>query len=253
MVSFSGIQIQPEELISSLKRQVQLKPVCRSIICQKIVSQAAQARGIEVTPEEIQAEADRLRYENRLESATATYAWLADQLISPDDWELGICDRILAQKLAHHLFGDEVEKQFSQKKLDFEQLILYRIAVPYQPLAQELFYQIEESEISFYEAAHFYDIDEQRRLRCGYEGKIYRWSLKPDIAAHLFSARLREVVGPFPSEHGYDLFLVEDFVSPDLTSQLYDEILDRLFQGWLENELNYAIHNSAPSMISNQE
>jgi hypothetical protein len=38
-----------------------------------------------------------------LERAADTLAWLADQMISPDDWEAGIRDRLLAQNLAKSL------------------------------------------------------------------------------------------------------------------------------------------------------
>jgi len=73
--------------------------------------------------------------------------------------------------------------------------LLYQIVVPFERVAQQLFYQIEEQEISFYEAAHLYDIDEKRRHQCGFERKLYRRSLNPNIATILSRARLKEVLG----------------------------------------------------------
>ena len=77
-------------------------------------------------------------------------------------WEAGIRDRLLAQKLARSLFDREIRSFFAHNKLGFEQALLYQILVPYQKLAQELFYQIEENEINFFQAAHLYDIDKRR-------------------------------------------------------------------------------------------
>lgn len=237
--------IEIEEIVFYLKKTLQLKVVNQKIIYQKIIEKAAQARGITVTEEEMQTEANRIRYERRLEKASDTLAWLADEMISPEDWEAGMRDRLLAKKLAEALFSQDVEKTFAQNKLDYEQILVYQIVVPYQKLAQELFYQIEEEEISFYEAAHLYDIDERRRRLCGYEGKLYRWGLKPDIAPAIFSAQPGDLIGPLATEQGYHLFLVEEFIPAELTPERTQEIIDKMFKQWLSGELNYVLHNQS--------
>ena len=233
---------EPEVIIECLRREVHLKEICQKILCKQVINRAVQERGITITPEEIQVEADRQRHQKRLESAAATFAWLQDQLITPDDWEAGIRDGLIAKKLATALFSDQVSKYFAEHRLDFEQILLYKIVVPYEQLAQEIFYQVEESEISFYEAAHLYDIDEQRRWQCGYEGKFYRWGLKPDIATVVFSARLKEIISPFRTDQGYELLMVEEFISAELTPEISQKITDQLFAEWLNSELTYAMH-----------
>ena len=233
-----------DEVVVYLKKNLQLKSLNQKILSQKIIDQAARERGVTVTPEEIQAEADRIRLERRLEKAADTLAWLAEEMISPDDWEAGICDRLLAKKLADAMFAKDVEKTFAQNKLDYEQILLYQIVVPYEKLAYELFYQIEEEEISFYEAAHLYDIDERRRNLCGCEGKIYRWGLKPEIAAAVFSAQPGDVIPPLKTDSGYHLFLVEEFIPAQLTPEISKQLIDKMFKEWLTGELNYIRQNS---------
>ncbi len=245
VVKFAGLIIEPDEIVYSLKKGMQFKEVCQKILYQRVINQAAHERGITVTPEEIDAEANRVRHEKRLEKAADTLAWVAEQMVTSDDWDEGISDYLLTKKLAEAMFAKEVEKWFAQNRVEFEQVVLYQIVVPYQRLAQELYYQIEEQEISFYEAAHLYDIDERRRYQCGYEGKIYRWGLKPELAALVFSAALGEVVGPLQTEQGYHLFLLEEFIPAELTPETYQNLLDRIFKEWLANELNYTIHNKA--------
>ena len=242
MISFNNVSIKGE-IVSFLKKNVRIKEVWHKILHQRIIAQAAQERGISITPEEIQAELDRLRHEMRLEKASDTLAWLEEEMITADDWEAGIYERLLAKKLAEHLFAEEVPKVFAQNRLDFEQVLLYQIVVPYEQVAQELFYQIEEQEISFFKAAHLYDIDEQRRYYCGYEGKVSRWSFEADIAAAISSALVGEIVGPLRTDLGYHLFLVEEFIQAELTPERRQEIIDKLFRDWLANELNYVLHN----------
>ena len=243
-IDFQGISITSAEIIAFLKQEMLIKGICQKILHQKIIQKAAREREVKVTPEDIQAEADSIRYNKRLEKASDTTSWLKDQIVTADDWEAGIFNRLLANKLAEHLFEQEVEKYFAQNKSNFEQFILYQIVVPYEQLAYEILYQIEEEEINFYQAAHLYDVDERRRHHCGYEGKVYRWSFQPDVAAAVFSASIGEVVGPLKTEQGYHLFMIEEFIKAELTPQRRQEILNRLFAEWLEGEFNYAIHNS---------
>ncbi len=235
--------IEASEIIKLLRQDLQLKPFCQKVLQKKVIDKAAGERGLTVTPEEIQVVGDQLRREKRLEKAADTIAWLADQMVSVEDLEAGICDRLLAQKLAEHLFSKEVEKNFIHNKLQFDQIILYQIVVGNPQLAQELFYQIKEGEISFFDAAHLYDIDENRRHLCGCEGKVYRWGLKPDIAVAVFSAKPGEVIRPIETERGYNLFLVEKFIPAELTPERYQEILHNMFNEWLANEVNYLLYN----------
>ncbi len=243
MNTISGASVELDEILNFLKKNIQLKEVYQRILSQKIINHVAEDKGLTVTPEEIQAEADKQRLAKRLEKASDTLAWLADQMITPEDWEAGICDRLLAQKLAQFLFHKEVEKFFAQNKLSFDQILLYQIIVADEKLAQELFYELEEREISFYEAAHLYDIEERRREQGGFEGKLYRWNLKPDIATAIFSKPVGEVIGPIKTALGYHLLRVEEFIPAELTPERYQEILDRMFQDWLASEINYRIHS----------
>ncbi len=237
--------IELSEIISLLKQELQFKEIWQQVLHRKIIGQAAEEREILVTPDEIQDEAERFRREKRLEKALETHTWLQDQMISSQDWEEGIRNRLLKKKLAEHIFMKEVEKFYAQNKSQFTQVLLYQIIVPYKNLAQELFYQIEEGEISFYQAAHLYDIDEGRRHKCGYEGKIYRKNLHPEIAAATFGSPLGQLINPIKTSQGYHLLMVEEFISEELTPERYQEIQDRMFKEWLASELNYLIYSQS--------
>lgn len=244
MVDFSTISLENQEIVDFLKRNLRLELIYKEILYQKIVDQAAQERSLDVKAEEIQAEIDRICYENRFDHPSKLLAWLTEQMITLSDLEQGISEQLLAQKLARHLFASEVQNLFSQHRSDFEQVLIYRITVPYEHLAYELFYQIEEEEISFFEAAHIYGMDESCRLYCGYEGKQQRRELKPEIAEILFHAQVGEVIGPLKtSDNTYELFWIDDFISPELTPVLFEDILNQMFQEWIEAKLNVYLSN----------
>ncbi|MBV9387382.1 MAG: peptidylprolyl isomerase [Chroococcidiopsidaceae cyanobacterium CP_BM_ER_R8_30] len=243
MTDFLNLLIESDEIINFLKRGIQFKDICQQILYERVIAKSVRERGITVTPEEIQAESERQRRERRLEKAADTLSWLAEQMITVEDWEAAIEKRLITNKLSKSLFSEEVKRFFAQNRIDFDQILLYQIVVPSEKLAQELLYQISEQEISFYQAAHLYDIDEKRRHHCGFEGKLYRWNLKSDIATIVFSARPGEVIGPQKVAQGYHLLMVDEFIPSELTTELHQEILDRLFKQWLASELNYMIHN----------
>jgi parvulin-like peptidyl-prolyl isomerase len=243
MINFASISLDHQEIIDFLKREIKLKEVCQNILYQKLIHQAAEERGITVSAEEIQAEADKQRHAMHLEKAADTLAWLKEQKMTPDDWEAGIRDRLLTEKLAEFLFSEQVEKFFAQNRLEFDQVLLYQIILEDEKLAQEIFYELEEREISFYQAAHLYNLDEKRRHQCGFEGKLYRWNLKPNIAAVVFGSPLGKAIGPIQTEAGYHILMVEELIPADLTPQRYQEIRDKMFQEWLANELTYMLHN----------
>ncbi len=248
-----GSDVEPDEIVEFLKRDLKIKELYRKVLCQRIINQKAAERNITVTSEEIQEEADRQRYARRLEKASETLGWLTDQMITPEDWEAGIHDRLLSQKLSEDMFGNDVEKYFAEHKLDYEQVVFYQMVVSDERLAREIFYQIEEKEISFYQAAHLYDIDQGRRQRCGYEGKRYRRSFTPNLASAVFAATPGEISGPIQTEDGHHLLLVDEFISPELTPERQKEILNQQFLNWLMSELNYILHNALDAPLESDE
>jgi parvulin-like peptidyl-prolyl isomerase len=238
------LDVQPDEVVDFLKETLQYRAVRQSILMLKITAQAAETHNVWVNDDDVQADAERQRRERRLEKATDTLTWLAEQRITPEEWEQGIRAQLLNQRLAEVMFGQDVERYFGEHRLDYDQVVLYQIIVPYEQVAQELFYQITESEISFYEAAHLYHMDEDGRRRCGFEGMQQRWALQPNLAAAVFGVPIGQITRPVQTDQGYHLLMVEELIAASLTPKIRQEILDNKFQEWLSNELNYWISST---------
>lgn len=232
------LQVQEGKIINFLRKSLNFKRIYQEVLRQEIIDQAAEELSLVVTDHETQIEVDRQRRELQLERSIDLVEWLCDQMVTVEDWEAGIRDRLLFQKLVEELFADQIDRFFVEHHLEFDRVLLYQLIVPYAQLAQEIFYQIEEEEISFYEAAHTYDINERRRHYCGYEGWLYRQDLNPTLVERVFGANIREVTYPVHTEQGYHLLLVEEFIPAQLTPTLRQTILNHLFQAWLARELN---------------
>lgn len=249
MLQVTDLPANPKEIIDFLKCGVAIKEVVKKLIFQRIIEKSAKEHGITVSPEEIQVESEEFRLKNRLETAALTIAWLQDELISADEWEKGIEHRLLARKLADHLFGQEAEKYFVQNKIDFDLVSLYKVTLPSQAVAYEVLYQIEEGESSFFEAAYRHDTLEENRLNCGYQGKTSRWDLPPELTSHIFGASPGEIVGPLETADFYSIFMVEKFIPATFDATIREEIVAKLFNEWLEREFGYEFQGSNLSLI----
>jgi hypothetical protein len=170
-----------DEVLQYVKKNFQLKDLFQGVLSCKLIEEAATARDIIVTELEIRAEVDRWRQQNRFQKAADAMAWLQAQKISVKDLEAAMADRIRRFKLSRALFENEAQRYFMQNKPGFEQVSLYQIKVANQFLAKELFFQIEEQEISFFEAAHRYHLNPGRRRNCGYEGRCQPMSSTPNL------------------------------------------------------------------------
>jgi parvulin-like peptidyl-prolyl isomerase len=238
MSSPSKLYATPDEILRFLRKTLRLKETHDEILCQKIIDQFAQDRKLFVAPEEVQININQMFVEAGLKQASDILFWMKEQLITRDDLEEGVYDRLLRQKLADSLFFDAAESFFYEHQADFDQVVLYQIMVPYERVIDDLVYQIRLQELSFYEAAHLYDLDERRRYQCGYEGIFYRSDIYSHIFEVVFSAPPNEIIGPIRTENGYHLLLVEEFIPAELTTQRRQEIIHRMFQEWLSEELD---------------
>lgn len=243
-IDFHGIPIKMDEVLKNLKQSMSLVEVCEQTLKQRIILQTADSQNITVTPEEIQNEVDEIRRSKHLEKASDTIAWLNEQMVTAEEWEIAIQNHLLAQKLSKYLFEEQLESFFAERRLNFDRFIVYQISVDCQNLAQELFYQIEEEEISFYEAARLHNLDARDRYLCGYTGERDRFSFSPDIASAIFQDPLPigVLLGPIQTEELYQLLRIEEYIPAELTTELKQEILDSLFEEWINKELNYMVN-----------
>ncbi len=240
MSSLSELYVTPDEILRFLRKTLRIRETHDAVLCQKIIDQVAQNRMISVAPEEVRTQIDQMFIETDLtglKQDSDILRWMNEQLVSIGDLEAGIYDRLIRQKLAESLFFDSAGSFFYAHQADFDQVVLYQIIVPYERVIDEILFQIRLQELSFYEAAHLYDLDERRRHQCGYEGIFYRSDLYPDMSEVAFVAPPREIIGPIKTENQYHLLWVEEFIPAELTPQRQQEIIDRMFQEWLSEEL----------------
>jgi len=231
-----AITITSEDILQQVKLSYQIPSIVEGIVTRKIIASAADEAGIKVETEELQKAADSIRLMSKLKSADDTWAWLQKHGLSLDNFEEVIYNNVISGKLAQHLFADKVKPFFVEHQLDYAGVVMYEVVLDDEDLAIELFYGIQEGEMSFYEVAHQYIQDTELRRKGGYRGIVRRQELKPEISAAVFAAKPPQVLKPIVTSSGVNLILVEEIIQPELDNNLRSQIMFDLFYEWLKQQ-----------------
>jgi parvulin-like peptidyl-prolyl isomerase len=144
---------------------------------------------------------------------------------------------VISGKLAQHLFANKVEAFFVEHQLDYAGVVMYEVVLNDEDLALELFYGIQEGEISFSDVAHQYIQDTELRRKGGYRGIVTRKDLKPEMSAAVFAATPLQVLKPIVTAKGVHLILVEEIIQPELNDELRQKISSDLWSEWLKQQI----------------
>ncbi len=231
------LNVSLEEIVEQIKLSCQLPSIVEGIVTRKIIAEAAAGADIKVEKEELQQTADNIRLANQLQSVDQTWLWLQKHGLSVEEFEQLARDNIIYRKLVQHLFADQVEPFFIEHQLDYAGVVMYEVVLDDEDLAMELFYALQEGEISFHEVARQYIQDIQLRRAGGYRGILSRKELKPEISAAVFAATPPQILKPILTSKGAHLIIVEEIIQPQLDDNLRMAILADLFSAWLKQKI----------------
>ncbi|MGB7441154.1 MAG: peptidylprolyl isomerase [Coleofasciculaceae cyanobacterium] len=232
-----SIIITNEDILQQVKLSCKIPEIVEEIVTLMVIENAVSEAAIKIETEELQQVADQMRLINKLNSAEETWTWLEKHSLSLDEFEEIVYNTVSSRKLANHLFADKVESYFFENQLDYVGAVIYEIVLDDEDLAIELYYAIQEGEVSFYDVAHQYIQDKELSRKCGYRGLVRRHDLKPEISAPIFAASFQELLKPIVTSSGVHLILVEEIIQPQLNDKLRYQIKSDLFAQWLKQQI----------------
>jgi len=230
------VKITNENILEQIKLSCKIPDIIEEIVNRQIMENTSQAVGIKVEVAELQKAADQMRLANQLNSADDTWVWLEKHGLSLEEFEKILYNSVIAGKLAAHLFTDKVEQHFFKHQLDYAGVVLYEVILDDEDLALELFYAIQEGEMSFHDVAHKYIQDQELRRSGGYRGILRRKDLKAEISAAVFAAKPPQVLKPIVNSQGFYLIFVEEIIQPQLDNKLHIKIIFELFSEWIKQQ-----------------
>ncbi|MEH2377910.1 MAG: peptidylprolyl isomerase [Nostoc sp.] len=238
------LTVTTNDIIQYIKYSWLIPGVLEAIATQKIIADTANQAGITVTEQEIQQEGDRLRFVKKLVRAEDTWDWLKKHHLSLKEFEDLITTTILSSKLAEHLFSHQVETIFYQNQLDYIAAVTYEVILEDSDLALELFYAIQQGEITFPEIARQYILNPELRRIGGYQGIRRRRDFRAEIAPVVFAAEPPQVLKPISTSKGVYLIWVDEIIQPNLDEELRQQLINNLFAVWLHHQVEKTeIHN----------
>jgi parvulin-like peptidyl-prolyl isomerase len=229
-----------ESILHYIKLSCRIPEIIEAMTTYQIIANTTNQLGIQVDKTELQQAADDVRLANNLLKAEDTWAWLQKYYLSLDDLEELAKMNLLSRKLANHLFAKQVEPFFFEHQVDYAAAVTYEVVLDDEDLAWELFYALQENEISFQEIARQYIQDPEQRRSGGYCGIQQRSNFKPETAAAVFGAHPPQILKPIVTQKGIHLILVEEIIQPQLSELLRLRILQDLFSSWLKQQLELA-------------
>ena len=232
-----AITISAQDILQQVKLSCQIPSVVEQIVTRKVVEDAAAEAGIKVEAEELQQAANQMRLISKLKTVDETWEWLNKNCLSLDDFEQMVYTSVMSGKLVQHLFGNKIEPWFVEHQLDYAGAVIYEVVLDDEDLAIELFYALQEGEMSFFEIAQQYIQDTELRRRGGYRGIVRRKEMKPEISAAVFGANAPQILKPIVGAKGVYLIWVEEVIKPQLDEKLRYQILSDLFKFWVKQQL----------------
>ncbi|MBE9209807.1 peptidylprolyl isomerase [Nostoc sp. LEGE 06077] len=231
------LNVAVEDIIEYIKLSCKVPSILDAIATQKIIIETVEKVGITIEVEELQQAADSMRFANKLLRAEDTWAWLEKHHLSLDDFEEIAKTNILSTKLANHLFGEKVEPYFYARQFEYYGAATYEVILDDEDLALEIFYTLQEGEISFQEVARQYIENPELRRASGYQGIRRRADFRPEIAAAVFAATPPQILKPIVTPKGVHIISVEEIIKPQLNEQLRLQIMGEFFQNWLQQQI----------------
>ncbi|NMF63967.1 peptidylprolyl isomerase [Brasilonema octagenarum] len=232
-----------EEIIAYLRRSYQVAEIAAKTERDALILGICEQFGVTVSDEELQAAGDEFRLEHTLLGASETLNWLSFQRITVEDWSSGIKVSLLTKKLKEFLFGAGVDNYYINNRNNFKRVALSQILVRELTEALKIAHAIRQENASFCALALLHSKGKQSKENGGFAGIRFLSELMPDIAQTVSKAKEAEVIGPIETTLGYHIIKIEKWFPSELTESVREEILESLFQGWLQERLNLELRD----------
>jgi parvulin-like peptidyl-prolyl isomerase len=162
--------------------------------------------------------------------------WLSGNGLSYDAFHNQIAYGFKIKKLKEDIANLRLQEYFIERKLFLDRVVLSRIIVEDQELADELHTQIQEG-AAFEQLAREYSLTDDKVMN-GMVGPVSRGSMPDSLRAAIDLAKPGDVVGPLGMDARWGLFRVEEFLSASLDDpQIRQALQDELFEQWLAERI----------------
>ncbi|MDJ0712673.1 MAG: peptidylprolyl isomerase [Prochloraceae cyanobacterium] len=229
--------ISLKQAVNYLQTSGRLGDLIGEILRQSIVEQELHERdGADIDPAMVEQAIVDFRLQNQLTESKRFQEWLASNGMDFTSFYNQVSFRFKQEQLKARVAEPKLQEYFIERKIFLDRVVLSRIIVDKQELAEELRSQIEEG-ASFEQLAREYSLTDDRIVN-GMMGPIGRGTLPDELRAAVDSASPGKLLGPLELEGRFGLFRVEQFLSASLEDEQLRELLqNEIFEQWLAQKI----------------
>ena len=225
------------ECLKYLQTAGKLQGFLGDILRQHLLEQEiANREDLEIGPAVIEQAVIDFRLQQQLTDPKVFQEWLNRNGSDYSTFHNQINSNFKIEKLKSVIADAKLQEYFIERKVFLDRVVLSRIIVENQELADELKIQIQEG-TSFEELAQEHSIADDR-ISNGMMGPVSRGTMPDTIRAAIDSAEPGDLVGPIEIEQRWALFRVEQVIPATLDNQQLRQTLQtELFDRWLSEKI----------------
>lgn len=140
------------------------------------------------------------------------------------------------EKFKQIQFAPKVESEFLHNKSSFDQVEYSLLQTNDFLLAQELYFQLCDDEVSFAELAQQYSIGSERETG-GRIGPVPLSTLPEAIASQFRAQSIGVVCEPIAVDDRYWIVRLEQFTAAHLTDRTRDFLINQMYSQWLQSQV----------------
>ena len=230
-------EITLAEVVKYLQISGRLGNFMSDVLRQHIIEQEISARtDIEISSALIEQTIIDFRLKNQLTDAQRFQEWLTNNGTDYTTFHTSITFGFQLEKLKALVTEAKLPEYFIEKKIYLDRVVLSRILVDSQELAEELQTQIEEGS-SFEQLAKEYSLADERVFN-GMMGPISRGTIPDILRAAVDATTPGKLINPIEIEGRFALFRLEQIIPASLEDpQLQQSLKNELFEKWLGDKI----------------
>lgn len=225
------------QALKYLESAEKLQLVLWEIIRQHVLEEELQAiEEIESSAEIIEQTIIDFRLKHQLTNSDTFQEWLISQGLNYTTLRRQIAFNLKLNRLKVQVTELNIQEYFIERKIYLDRVVISRLVVEEQALAEELKSQIIEDGARLEQLVQKYSIAEDQLFN-GMMGAISRGSMPDGLRAAVDLANPGELIGPLEIEGVWYLVRLEKFLPAALDEQLKQELESELFEQWLEDKI----------------
>lgn len=229
--------ISLEQALKYLQSSGKIGLFIGEILRQYVLERELQQEDVEINSALTEQAVIDFRIQNQLTDPKRFQEWLASNQIDYPAFHKQVANGFKLANLKSQVVEPKIQEYFIERKLFLDRVVLSRLIIETQELAEELYSQITEEGANFEQLAREYSITEDR-IANGMMGPISRGTLPDKLRAAIDLAKVGELVGPIEVEGRWGVFRVEQFLPASLEdSQLKEALKNELFEQWLGEKI----------------